>query len=207
MIVRRQPQPADHTKRNTRLRVCRRSALLALSPALLGLSACGAAKHSSDAARNAICQPASRQLIAQNISVTPAQVSQRRSTANTYPQCSFQAKLRSGARFRALVNVQTGPQLYFLMERTAVEDAQMNFTGKQLYPPPLNIAGLGLLADWFPQYPYLKTTDGFRLLTVTVIWPHHSQRSERQLAIAIARPYLHTPHGKLAERIAQGYPG
>jgi hypothetical protein len=94
----------DDTKRIGH-RACRRGALLAICPALLALSACGTAKHESDAARHA------------------------------------------------------------------------------------------------------KTTDGFRLLTVTVVWPHHSQRSERQLAIAIARPYLHTPHGKVAQRIVQGYPG
>jgi hypothetical protein len=192
-------------KRNTLLWV-RRSARLAICPMLLALSACGAAKR-SDAARNAICQPASRQVIAQNISLAPAEVSQRRSTAsNSYPQCLFQATLRSGARFRALINVDTGPQAYFVLERTAVEDAQ-NFAPKRLYPPPLSITGLGLEADWFPQYPHLMATDGFRLLTITVIWPRHAPRSERQLAIAIARPYLHTPHGKLAQRIAQGYPG
>jgi hypothetical protein len=183
--------------------------LTCLAP--IALAACGADKrvsmHGAQSAVQATCQRAARQAIARAVSVAPADVSELRSKGkNGYPQCSFQARLPSGARFHALVNVDTGPSPYFVVDRTVEEDAQIDFTGKQLYPPPLSINGVGLEADWFPQYPYLLTTDGFRMLAVTVVWPHHTQRSERALAIAIVTPYLHTPHGKLAERLAQMYP-
>ena len=180
-----------------------------MSLAPIALAACGADKrvaaHGTQSALQATCQQAARQAIARAVSVAPADVSELRSKGgNGYPQCSFRARLQSGARFHALVNVDTGPSPYFVVERTAEEDAQGSITAN--YPPAISINGVGLAADWFPQYPYLLTTDGFRMLAVTVVWPHHTQRSERALAIAIVTPYLHTPHGKLAERLAHMYP-
>jgi len=104
-----------------------------------------------------------------------------------------------------LVNVETGPQPYFILERTAIENNQ-TFTAKPTHPPATSVPGLGLEADWFPQYPYLIATDGHRLVTVTVTLPHNPERLERALAIRITLPYLHTPHGKAAQRLAEGYP-
>jgi hypothetical protein len=50
------------------------------------------------------------------------------------------------------------------------------------------------------------TTDGYRLITVAVTWRHKRQRDERTLAIAMARPFLHTPHGAAASKVAKDYP-
>jgi hypothetical protein len=187
-----------------------RTAVVVITLAALVPSACGGGKgsngHSTLSALQAICQPTAQQAIARAASIASSDISGLRSKGNNgYPQCSFEARLRSGARFHALVNVDSGPQPYFVLERTAIEDSQ-TFTAKPLHAPAQSIARLGLEADWFPQYPYLMVTDGFRLLTITVVWPHHTQQAERALAIAISKPYLHTPHGKLAQRIAQGYP-
>jgi hypothetical protein len=195
---------------NVCLSTTRSTAVLMICLAPLALAACGAGRSAkvnrTQSALQATCLPAARQAIARAISVGSAGIGELRSKGNNgYPQCLFQARLPSGARFHALVNVDTGPSPYFVVDRTIEEDAQV-FTPKPLYPPPLSISGVGLEAAWFPQYPYLLTTDGFRMLAVTVVWPHHTQRSERALAIAIVKPYLHTPHGKLAERLAHMYP-
>ena len=124
---------------------------------------------------------------------------------NGSPQCLWSAALSDGRRVRTNVNVYSGPQPYFILERTIVEDSQV-FTVHPQHPPPLAVTGLGLEASWFPQYPYLMVTDGHRMLTVTVGWPHQSQRVKRALAEVVARPYLHTPHGKAAIRVAEGFP-
>ena len=140
------------------------------------------------------------------LAVPVRRVTKAQSTgSNGWPQCLWGVKLAGGIRVTTLVNVDMAPQPYFVLERTIVEDSQV-FTPTRLIAPPLAVTGLGLDAAWFPQYPYLMTTDGHRLLTVTVTWARQPQRVERALAEAIARTYLHTPHGKAAERIVNGYP-
>jgi len=176
----------------------------------LVLGGCGSSTgHQTNAPvaqSNAACQPGARQVIATAVSASTSAVSGRVTVATSGDRrCTFAAVGSAGHRFRAIIDIYEGPQPYFILERTAIEDAQ-TFTPKPLHPPPLSISGLGLEADWFPQYPYLMVTDGFRMLTVTVIWPGHSQASRRQLAIAISKPYLHTPHGKRAQELANGYP-
>jgi hypothetical protein len=80
-----------------------------------------------------------------------------------------------------------------------VEDAQaQTFTPKPNQLPPLTVNGLGLEADWFPQYPDLMATDGYRLVTVTVTWDHVRQRELRAIAVAVTRPYMHPPVGQKA---------
>jgi hypothetical protein len=93
--------------------------------------------------------------------------------------------------------VYSGPKPYYILEQVAVGDAQQ-FTPTRLIPPPLSIAGLGLMADWFAQYPDLEATDGYRLVTVTVTWDHLRQRELRALAVAVTRPYMHPPAGQNA---------
>jgi hypothetical protein len=47
-------------------------------------------------------------------------------------------------------------------------------------------------------------TDGYRLITTTVNW--RGARSKRKIALAesVTRRYLHTPHGKVAQALADG---
>jgi hypothetical protein len=124
---------------------------------------------------------------------------------NAMPQCSFTARARTGARAEVIANVDTSPSPYFRLERTAVETYQV-FAPTRVLPAPLPVSGLGLDAYWFPAKSQLMSTDGVRLITASVSWPHVDQARERQLAEAVSRPYLKTPRGKAANSLAKGYP-
>ncbi len=205
----------------SRARRCPKSLTLGVCTAAMSIAACGSSGHktsteprttveakdgtSTSAAAASPCQSKARTAIAVFLSVRAVQVAGSTSVGNNgSPQCLWSVKL-AGARVTTLVNVDKGPQPYFILERTIVEDSQ-EFSATALHPGPLSITRLGLEAAWFPQYPYLMVTDGYQLLTVTVRWAHRRQGVERELAEAVARTYLHTPHGKTAERLADGYP-
>ena len=121
------------------------------------------------------------------------------------PQCAF-TLVRPAGRIVALANVYDGPSPYFIVDRTAEEAAQV-FGKTRPEPTPVPVTRLGLEADWFPGLQErLLATDGTLMITTTVRW-HGSKASQREaLAIALTRPYLHTPHGKAAIAKAEGYP-
>jgi hypothetical protein len=122
---------------------------------------------------------------------------------NAMPQCSFRARAANTGRVAATANLYTGPQPYFILERTAVEAAQV-FGAKRLVPAPQAIMGLGLEADWFPAETQLMATDGIRLITVSVSWRHTGQARQRALAEAIGRVYLR--QSKRGVSLAKAYP-
>lgn len=109
------------------------------------------------------------------------------------PQCSYTAHLADGVRVVAVANVDTAPQPYFRLDRAATEAGQA-FTSGKPPPPPQAITGLGLTADWFPTQTQLMTTDGVRLITVSVNWRGATQKRERAYAIALSRTYLQALH-------------
>jgi hypothetical protein len=117
----------------------------------------------------------------------------------------FTTSLPSDKPVEVTVNVDTGPQPYFVLERTIVE-ASESFGATRLSPAPISVLGLGLEASWFPAETHLIATDGIRLITTTVAWPGGRQNREIALARALTRTYLKTPHGKAAQALANGYP-
>jgi hypothetical protein len=119
---------------------------------------------------------------------------------NTYKQCTFRAVVDGATRVAVVANVDTGPQPYFVLERTAIEASQV-FTANRLYPAPIPV-NLGIEADWFPATQQLMATDGSRLITTTVTWRGVTQLHRRQLAIAITKPYIRPPK----KGTANGYP-
>ena len=108
---------------------------------------------------------------------------------NGSPQCTYALGRRS-----IVVNVDTGPQPYFILERTAVEAAQQ-FATVRTTPLPVHVGGIGLDAFWFPAASQFLTTDGVRLVAVTVTVPGARQARLSALGKAVARPYL----GKLVQ--------
>lgn len=175
--------------------------LLAALAALAGCGGHSAVKHRSPQAT--VCSPAARDAMAGFLGVAPGSVATRVSRGNnTYPQCSFTARLATGDRLAVLVNDDTGPQAYFVLERTAIEAAQV-FTIDRKIPAP-EAVNLGIEADWFPYLTQLMTTDGVRLITATVTWPHASQRRMRELSIPIARTYLRAPKRSKAKGFPSG---
>lgn len=122
---------------------------------------------------------------------------------NLMPQCTFTATPAGGPRVSLTVNVDNGPQPYFILERTAVETAQY-FGLKRLAPPPTAINGLGIEADWFPDREALMSTDGFRLITASVQWLRTSVARQISLATALSRTYLKVVSEKQASALARG---
>jgi hypothetical protein len=144
--------------------------------------------------------------MARTLAVEASSVAAATSTgSNVMPQCTFSARLRHGERVGVTVNVDSGPQPYFVLERTIVEASQI-FSGQRLSPAPEAVVGLGLEAAWFPAETHLMATDGSRLITTTIDWPGAAQKREISMARAMTRPYLRTPHGKAAQKLAKGYP-
>jgi len=132
--------------------------------------------------------------------VSASEVSVRVTTANSgSPECDFTAQPGGQGKVKLSVEVNTAPQPYAFLERSAVEASQM-FGPVRLAPPPQDITGLGLDADWFPEEQHLMTTDGVRLITATVVWPSVRQSLRRALAEVAARPYL----GRLRPDLARG---
>ena len=162
-----------------------------------------AEQHASPATAP-VCSPGAREAVAGFLAIPDASISIAPSTGNNgMPQCSFRARSARGERVEAIANVYTGPQPYFILERTAVEASQ-SFTAKRLSPPPQAIPGLGLEADWFPAERQLMATDGIRLVTVSVIWRRAGQARERALARPLARSYLKS--SKQGAAAAKSYP-
>ncbi len=181
---------------------------------LVALAGCGSSGSSSTHATNQqhktltaaeiVCRPSVIGLIAQHLGVAASQISTSTPKANNeMPQCSFATHTAKHRRIGLLVNYDTGPQPYFIVERTAEEAAQV-FTPSRMVAPPVTINHLGLEAFWFPARDQVMATDGIRLITVTVNWPHSRNADRRTIAVAIARPYLKiTKQGRAA---AKGYP-
>ena len=116
---------------------------------------------------------------------------------NSMPECHFSVRLPSARRVGVVANVDSSPQAYQRLERTVVEDWQQ-FGEMRGFSPPVDVPGLGLAATWLPDQTKLLTTDGVRLITITVSWGGASQARAQALARAVARPYL----GKLNPKAA-----
>jgi hypothetical protein len=158
--------------------------------ALLG--GCGQAK------RAMVCVPRARAAMARFLAVPSRTVAGRASVANNgMPQCALSVGFNAASRVLVVANVDTAPQAFFRLERTAEEAAQ-NFTSPRVVAPPQQLTGLGLDADWFPSSQQLMTSDGVRLITVSVSWSGAAAARRRGLAEAVARPYL----GRLDYRAA-----
>jgi hypothetical protein len=115
------------------------------------------------------------------------------------PQCTFTAR----DHVSLTVNIYTGPQPYFLLERTAVETGQM-LVPTHAAPPPQTVTGLGIDAYWFPDRNQLMSTDGVRLITASVSWAGASLARQLALATALSRMYLTVP--RRSNGLAKGYP-
>jgi hypothetical protein len=186
---------------------------MALLVAFLGgCGRSGSAAHRTTGHRAAshpvsVCTPVARGAVARSFAIPIGAVAFVESVGNNAePQCAYTAHLAAGKRVTLIANVDSSPQPYFRLERTYIEAAQV-FTPGRLIPPPQAITGLGLEADWFPTQSQLMTTDGYRLITLSYAWRGASQRQEQIVGERLARTYLHTPHGKVAQAIAAGYPG
>ncbi len=169
----------------------------------LVLAGCGGHSKPVRHAAAGPCSATARAAVSTALGVPGAGVTAKASIGNNaYPQCVFRAVLPDGGRVSATANVDTGPQPYFVLERTEVEASQV-FTANRLYPAPTPVK-LGLEAWWFPANVQLMTTDGVRLITLTVDWHGVKQSQRRAFAIAVARTYLTSPRKSAAKGFPSG---
>ena len=126
--------------------------------------------------------------------------------ANSAPQCAYRVRSRGRRGVEVLANDEMVQAAYFVIERAIDEDAQYWGVGPRPNAPPVAVNNLGLASSWFPDEQWLMSTDGRRIITATVEWADAGRQPKIALARAVTSPYLHTPHGKLAQRLAQLYP-
>jgi hypothetical protein len=150
----------------------------------LVLAGCGQAKQAT------ACTAGAKAAMARFLAVSPRAVAWKATIANNgMPQCALSAELSGASRVLVVANIDSAPQAFFRLERTAVEAAQ-NFTSPRVVSPPQQVGGLGLDADWFPSSQQLMTSDGNRLISVSVSWRDAPAARKRGVAEAVARPYL-----------------
>jgi hypothetical protein len=136
--------------------------------------------------------------VARYLGVGEAGVAARVTTSSqATPECDLRVMLHGGRAVRLATTLDSSPQPYTRLERTVVEASQQ-FSAAPLAMPQ-NVTHLGLDADWFPGESQLMTTDGHRLITVTVQWRAASERRRRALGEATARAFL----GRLDLKAAQ----
>jgi hypothetical protein len=124
--------------------------------------------------------------VAAQLGVPPRRLRESITTSNAgNPECIF--TVRGGPSVKA--EVWKTPLAYGYLERAAVEDGQ-NFAAVRDVQPPIHLDHLGFDAQWFPDQQHLMTTDGDRLVTVTVQWDAVRQRRRIRAAAAVARVYL-----------------
>jgi hypothetical protein len=170
------------------------------------VTGCGHSARRAAAHRPTTCSAQARAAFAQYLALPVARVAMAASTGNNgFPQCTFSASVAGGGHVSLTANDYTGPQPYFILERTNVEQVQI-FGPKRLVPAPVPVNNLGIEADWFPNRDWLMSTDGIRLITAEVHWPGAAQSRQISLATALSRTYLQSQSAKQADKLAKGYP-
>jgi hypothetical protein len=181
----------------------RRLTILGALGAALLTAGCGSSSSSSSSsgtgatgatgakrAASPVCLPKAVDAVARYLDVAPGSISLTKQTGNNaMPQCSLRAHPAHAPGIHLIANVYDGPQPYFVLERTAVEAGQQ-FTDQRMIAAPVTVSGLGLDADWFPAEKQLMSTDGKRLITVTVDWHGVPAARQRAIARAALAPYL-----------------
>jgi hypothetical protein len=106
--------------------------------------------------------------------------------------CRFSARRSSGRSLDVIAELDSAPQAYYRFVREVVEYGQnvlWHSEGAAAYPR--NVPHLGLEADWFAAADQLITTDGVRLITVSVnSAPANAPGGAEQIATALARTYI-----------------
>jgi len=183
--------------------------VLALIGTALVLAGCGAsqAKRVADprrASAPSVCNPRALDAMARILEVAPETIATSKSIGNNdMPQCTFTARMSARRRVLAIVNVDSSLQPYQVLRRT-IEEASQVFVPQRLSPAPINVPELGIAASWFPNYQWLKATDGLRLITASVNWDGSKQKQDIALAQTMIRPYLKTLSRRQVDAIVNG---
>ena len=185
-------------------------ALTVALTALAGAAGCGGGSHASSVAQPPApaaaapapapapagpCSAAARTAIGGAVGVSAAGVA---ATGYVAPSgaagCRFLTRRAAGDRRPAVgvvAEIDAAPQAEQRFERAVVEYGQnVLWTHERAYAYPRNIDGLGVGADWFPVDHRLLSTDGIRLVDITVTWPRAAPGRALGLAESLARRYI-----------------
>jgi hypothetical protein len=174
-------------------------ALCACWVAAVVVAGCGGSSRAVSPPKASVCPAGARAAVADFLGVHPGSVSAVPGTSSqATPECVLRAALLAGAVARVTVTIDSAPQAYFRLERTAVEAEQV-FGAVREEPAPVNVSRLGLDAYWFPGERQVMTTDGVRLITAAIEWPQVPAGKRRALAVVAARPFLGKLHPKAAD--------
>ena len=111
---------------------------------------------------------------------------------NGMPQCTFAP--RGHKRPSVTLNVDSGPQVRFRLDKTVTEASQIFGVPPPGWKPPIGVNGLGPDASWFPELGALMATNGVDLLTVDVNWPRAPLKAKIALARRIIVPFRRGSH-------------
>ena len=183
--------------------VCLRAPAVGLSTLVLGLSlvsvGCGGAAHRgahANAARAvglpAPCSAQARRVLARSSGIAVDSVlSSPFTSSGGAASCRFSARERAGGPLAVVAELDSAPQAYYRLVREVVEFGQnviWDHLGAGAEPDP--ISHLGLAADWFPSENQLLTTDGVRLITISVSSLPAGAGADARVAASLARTYL-----------------
>ena len=104
---------------------------------------------------------------------------------------ALSARRSSGRSLDVIAELDSAPQAYYRFEREVVEYGQNVLWHEGSRGLPAKRLHLGLEADWFAAADQLITTDGVRLITVSVnSAPANAPGGAEQIATALARTYI-----------------
>ena len=180
----------------------RRIAPLATIAAALAVAACGssASQHTPTHKRTIAtalagpCSPLASTALAKALHLSGDAIGARPFT----PPSGVAACRFTAPGLNVIATLDSAPQVYQRFNRTTVEYEQ-NVVWAHLGAKAnlVNIPHLGLDADWIPPQREVITTDGIRLITVTVTTvPAHAPQPQA-VAARLARTYLgplHNPY-------------
>lgn len=145
----------------------------------------GCGGSSSETALRKPCTQETVVAVARALAVRPKLVKARPGEGgNGSPECRYAA-----GRDAVVVNLDSGAQSYFRLERTAVEASQQ-FGLVRAATAPINVTGVGLDAWWYPDEDQLETTDGVKLIQVTVTAPGVAKAGRVAIGKAAGRSAL-----------------
>jgi len=181
----------------------RRIASLAVIASALALAGCGSsASHHAPPRKRTIattlpgpCSPLARTALANALHLSSSAISPRPFT----PPSGLAACRFTAPHLNVVATLDSAPQAYQRFNRTTVEYEQ-NVVWAHLGAKAslVNIPHLGLDAYWVPPQREVITTDGIRLITVTVTTVPANTRQPQAVAARLARIYLGPLHDPYA---------
>ena len=176
----------------------RRTLWLAATAVAFALAGCGTASHHAPTYRRTSaktlsgpCSAGARASLATSLHISPSAIAPRPFT----PPSGVAACRFTAPHLIVVATLDSAPQAYQRFNRTTVEYEQ-NVVWAHLGAKAnlVNIPHLGLDADWIPPQHEVITTDGIRVITVTVTTVPGNAQQPQTVAALLARIYLGPLH-------------